>query len=665
MKSGWLLIGSVALLLLVSVAAVMQYRWINRASEADRQQQREFLDAALRNFADDFRERIHDPLPYFRPSPTVAPDTAFESHLSNLFLQWRATAERPQMISSISFGMESASGISFRRLAAEDKQFREATWPESLKLYRTILENRLRMPGGEPPLFPNGFALEVSEGRPVLVFPLVVSSEPPPPSEPEAPRAATAPSPEGAPQGGPPQGRMPPFATDPEALLRQLKPAPPEGRVRVPDLKGWCFLEFDSSYLEQYLLPELVNRHLGHDPLRDYMAAVVMGSPVKFLYRSDQSLSMDSLSSNDAEIIIFSPHLQPGRPPRMPPGGPPPEAGPPPGTGPPVQRPPREGPPPPPPPFPGARRPPPNAQLGRVENADPDSWRLLVKSRSGSLDELIDRTRRRNLALSFGTLLLLAGSTVMLALATRRARGLAAQQMEFVAGVSHELRTPLTVIQSTSYNLSRGMIQDPERVEKYGLVIQREARRLINQIERMLSFAGIQSGHKLYELHAVNASEIITRALDEYRTALEEGGWTVETSVPEDLPPVMADAQALESTVENLIENALKYAAEGRWLRVAATSSRGRRGPEVRITVSDHGPGISSADLPHIFKPFYRGQGFSSSTIHGSGLGLCLVERHMRAQGGSVAVESSQREGTTFTLHVPAIEEKETESSSD
>ncbi|HEX8176186.1 MAG TPA: HAMP domain-containing sensor histidine kinase [Pyrinomonadaceae bacterium] len=651
LKSGWLLIGCVALMLLMCAAAVMQYRWINRASEADRRQQREFLDAALRNFADDFRERIHYPLPYFRPSPTVPPDTAFESYLSNLFLQWRATAERPQAISSISVGLESASGVSFKRLTAEDKQFRDATWPESLKLYRTILENRLRMPGGEPPLFPNGFALAVSEERPVIVFPLVVSNEPPPPPpEPEAPPPATTPAPDGAPPEGGPVGRMPPSGTDPGALLQQLRPAPSEGRVRVPELKGWCFLEFDSSYLKQYLLPELINRHFGHEPLRDYMAAVVTGRPEKFLYRSDSGLSADSLLSSDAEIIIFSPQLQPGRPPRMPPG----------------DRPPGTGPPPPPPPFRGARRPPPpDAPTRRAGNVDPDAWRLMVKSRSGSLDELVDRARRRNLALSFGILLLLAGSTVMLALATRRARSLAEQQMEFVAGVSHELRTPLTVIQSTSYNLSRGMIQDPERVEKYGLVIQREARRLINQIERMLSFAGIQSGHKLYELRPVDVSEIIERALDEYRTALEEGGWTVEKSVDEDLPRVMADAQSLESAVENLIENAMKYAAESKWLRVAATSAHGRRGREVRITVADRGPGIVAADLPHIFKPFYRGQGVSSSTIHGSGLGLCLVERHLRAQAGSVSVESSAGEGTTFTLRLPAIEYEDDESSPD
>jgi two-component system, OmpR family, sensor histidine kinase SenX3 len=657
LKSGWLLIGCIALMLLMCVAAILQYRWINRASEADRRQQREYLDATLRNFSDDFRERVHYPLPYFRPTPALPLDTAFESYLANLFLQWRATSERPQMISSISFAVESPSGggPTFKRLSAGEKQFREESWPEALKLYRTILENRLRMPGGEPPLFPNGFALALSDGRPVVAFPLVITSDPPPPPPPEeAPPPAADSATNDGPKEGAPNGRAPSFGPAPSMLLQQLRPAPPKGMARVPEMKGWCFLEFDLSYLEKYLLPELINRHFGHEPFNDYMVAVVTGRPVKFIYRSDTGAGADSLLSSDAEIIIFSPHLQPGRPPHPPPTGAQPQPPPAPGTD--MQQ--RRGPPPPPPPppFAGVRRPVPGNPQARAESFDPDSWRLVLKGKSGSLDAMVDQARRRNLALSFGILLLLAGSTVMLGLATRHAHRLAEQQMEFVAGVSHELRTPLTVIQSTSYNLSRGMIQDPARVEKYGLVIQKEARRLINQIERMLSFAGIQSGHKLYELHPVNVGEVIDRALDEYRTAFEDGGWSVEKNVDEDLPQVMADAQSLESAIENLIENALKYAAEGRWLSVSATRAQSRKGREVQVTVADRGPGIAAADVPHIFKPFYRGHEVSSSSIHGSGLGLCLVERHLRAQGGSVTVKSTAREGTAFTLHLPAIE---------
>lgn len=653
-RSNWLLIGCVALMLLVGVAAVQQYRWINRVSEADRRQRREYVEATLRNFGDDFRERIHEPLPYFRPSPAVPDDTAFEPYLSRLALQWRATAEHPQLLGSVSFATTNASGVIFKRLRIGDKQFTEESWPEALTLYRTILENRLRMPGGEPPLFPNGFALALSDNRPVIVFPLVLSNEPPPPPRPEDSNTSTEtsqPATGGVPDGVAPSARMPPLGPEPDSLLQQLRTAPPKGVIHVPELKGWCFLELDLNYLENQLLPELVARHFGQETLNDYRVAVVTGRPTKIIYRSDSQLNADVLLSSDAEIVIFNPHLQPGRPTPPPPpppgdenlGQPRPERPPPPPAGPP-------------PPFISAVEGAPGNGAARPENAQ--AWLLILKNRSGSLDALVAQQRRRNLALSFGILLLLAGSTLMLMLATRRARGLARQQMEFVAGVSHELRTPLTVIQSTSYNLSKGMIQEPGRVEKYGLVIQKEARRLINQIERMLSFAGIQSGQKLYELRPVEVKEIINRALDEYATAFEEGGWHVDKQIDEDLPQVLADAQSLESAIENLLENGLKYASEGKWLSISATSVMNKKHREVQITVADHGPGIAPADLPHIFKPFYRGQGvLASSSINGSGLGLCLVERHLRAQGGRVTVKSSDGEGTAFTLHLAAHED--------
>ena len=187
-------------------------------------------------------------------------------------------------------------------------------------------------------------------------------------------------------------------------------------------------------------------------------------------------------------------------------------------------------------------------------------------------------------------------------------------------------------------------------MQQYGDVIQREARRLINQVERMLSFAGIQSGRRVYDSQPTNVTEIAERSLAEYAVPFAEDGWQIEQHFAEDLPLVVTDGPALESALKNLFENALKYAARGKWLSVSACAAQGSR--EVQIIVADRGPGIAPKHLAHIFEPFYRGQSVGATTS-GAGLGLCLVERNLRALGGSVTVKSALGEGTAFTLHLP------------
>ncbi|HLM55003.1 MAG TPA: ATP-binding protein, partial [Pyrinomonadaceae bacterium] len=184
--------------------------------------------------------------------------------------------------------------------------------------------------------------------------------------------------------------------------------------------------------------------------------------------------------------------------------------------------------------------------------------------------------------------------------------------------------------------------------------IQGEARRLIAEVERMLSFAGIQSGRAAYDFRLTDVGELVGRALEEFRPAFEDGGWTVEQDVPDSLPPVMADARAVESAVKNLVENGLKYGATGKWLRVSARADRNGKGSEVCVTVEDRGPGVGPSEAAHIFEPFYRGCAARDAAAGGAGLGLSLVRRHAEAHGGRVTVARSDEGGAVFTLHLPA-----------
>jgi signal transduction histidine kinase len=247
---------------------------------------------------------------------------------------------------------------------------------------------------------------------------------------------------------------------------------------------GWCFLEFDRAYLREHLLPELVARHFGGARTQ---AAIVARDPLSLVYALEPTVTIESLAQVDAGIVLLDASLQQDLPVTSPPLA--------------DQQPIVSG-------SPGV----PLAEIAGGRTG-PGAWVLVVKSQAGSYEELIEYWREHAVGLNFWMLVLLSGTSVMLILATVRARRLAQQQMEFVAGVSHELRTPLTVIQSTSYNLSQGTIQDPSRVKQYGDVIQREARRLINQVERMLSFAGIQSGRRAYDPQPTSVTEIAERSL--------------------------------------------------------------------------------------------------------------------------------------------------------
>lgn len=286
----------------------------------------------------------------------------------------------------------------------------------------------------------------------------------------------------------------------------------------------------------------------------------------------------------------------------------------------------------------------------RVAGTDGGRWRLLARHERGSLEAAVGGMRHRNLIISFGILMLMGVSIGLLALSSRRAQRLAQQQMEFVAGVSHELRTPVAVIRSAADNLSHGVVGDPDRVRRYGDALQLEARRLGEMVERVLQFAGIESGKPIAR-SPLAIEPLIREAVDAALPPGDESSF-VERHIADHLPPVLGDAGSLRSAIQNLVANALKYGGANRWVGVRAETGVDRR--DVRVIVEDHGRGIAAEDLPHIFDPFYRGANATSRQIQGSGLGLALVRRIAEAHGGRVTVETHDGSGSTFTLYLPA-----------
>lgn len=283
-------------------------------------------------------------------------------------------------------------------------------------------------------------------------------------------------------------------------------------------------------------------------------------------------------------------------------------------------------------------------------------WELLAKHREGSLEAAVARARKRNLAISFGSLLLLATSMALIIVSARRAQRLARLQIDFVAGVSHELRTPLAVICSAGDNLAEGVIPDSgNSIRKYGELIRSEGRKLAGMIEQIMQFAGSRRSRRAVTLQPAGINEIVESTLKQMQPEIAAAGFAIEKNYAPDLPRINVDAATLSRAIQNLIQNALKYSGENRWLSIRTQKAPQKRGAEVRLVVEDKGIGIGKEDMAHIFKPFYRGKAAAAAQIHGAGLGLFLVREILASMGGSVSAKSTPGKGSAFTLHLPAL----------
>ena len=292
-----------------------------------------------------------------------------------------------------------------------------------------------------------------------------------------------------------------------------------------------------------------------------------------------------------------------------------------------------------------------------------DDWRLIVRHRrGGALGAFIADSRRRDLAISFGVLLLLVISMGILIFTSTRAQRLAKLQMDFVTAVSHELRTPLTVISSAAENIAHGVVEGKPQLEQYGAVIGSQARKLFEMVEQILLFAAIREGQQRYSLRPLEVPEILDAALSGTSGLIRTAGFHVEQQVEPNLPQIVGDLPALSQCVQNLITNALKYGSEQKWIGIQARlAEHGMTGKEVQISVSDRGIGIAPEELRHIFEPFYRSPSVTAAQIHGTGLGLPLAKSIVEAMQGQLTVRSAPGRGSTFTLHLPCAEVRQLE----
>lgn len=293
-----------------------------------------------------------------------------------------------------------------------------------------------------------------------------------------------------------------------------------------------------------------------------------------------------------------------------------------------------------------------NVDSASIKFGDSGNWLLSVRHKSGSLSTAVTERRYINLFISFGILLTLALSIMILIFNSRKAQKLARQQMEFVAGVSHELRTPLAVIRSAGENLADLIVNDTERTRQYGLLIEKEGRRLSEMVEKVLLFSRVQSGNLCLNPVPVDLNQIIEEATNLCESALREGNFILVKELEENLPTVSGDRQTLVNIIVNLISNAVKYSGESNWIGIKSFYCQPGL---VIMEISDKGLGISLEDQKKIFEAFFRSEFVRNEQIEGTGLGLSLVKRIVKEHGGEITVESEPGQGSTFRVSLPTL----------
>ena len=259
---------------------------------------------------------------------------------------------------------------------------------------------------------------------------------------------------------------------------------------------------------------------------------------------------------------------------------------------------------------------------------------------------------------AFGFALLFAGTSIWVIQKNemRSQVQLARLQMDFVASVSHELRTPLTSILCAGENIRDGFARGrKDTVEQVSIIVD-QAAQLAGLVDQVMLFAAT-STKPSYPVQPLQVSEILSSALRNTSGLLQGSAFTVEQQIQEGLPPVLGDLSAVSQCLQNLIVNAVKYGPEQHHIKLSAQIDQSSESKtEVQISVQDRGRGISVADLPRIFEPFYRSPHVIAAQIHGAGLGLSIAKSMIEAVGGRLSVVSEVGAGSTFTLHLPVAD---------
>ena len=467
--------------IVVIVLGVLQYRWSNQVSEATSIRLADSLQMSMINWHLDFFRAFSEICVALRVDPDSSTQQDWNQYAQR-YAEWKKTTANPNLVAGLYIvRFDEAPAAQLLRLAPSEQRFEAGDWTSNLE----GLPEELQQSASKPS---DGRSSASSEETNAAAA-LDASSE-------FANRLYAG----GALAGWQFEPRVP-------ALVRSVahNPSAPAGRqAAARNAVDWIVIVLNRNDVQNNILPALAQRYFRGTEGLDYQVAVTSGRNAEHpLYSSDAGFGSAEIADADGAMNIFGRLRSDGQ-------------------GSPIHifhTPSQEN-------GPAASVAVTWFPLFPDAGADQD-WRLIVRHRrGGALGAFVADSRRRDLAISFGVLLLLVISMAILIFTSTRAQRLAKLQMDFVTAVSHELRTPLTVISSAAENIAHGVVEGRPQLEQYGSVIGAQARKLFEMVEQILLFAAIREGQQRYSLRPLRS------AGDSGRRAFRHGGAHSNGGVP-------------------------------------------------------------------------------------------------------------------------------------
>lgn len=228
-------------------------------------------------------------------------------------------------------------------------------------------------------------------------------------------------------------------------------------------------------------------------------------------------------------------------------------------------------------------------------------------------------------------------------------------RQEFLSNVSHELRTPLTAILTFVETLESGALEDAENNRRFLSIISRNAARMQDLINDILELSAIEAGTVRVQAVPLHLHNVIADVFTALAARAAERRIELRNEVAHEAL-VSGERNRLEQMITNLVDNAIKFNAEGG--RVTVTYRHDEKRERDIIAVTDTGEGIAPEHVERIFERFYRVDRARSRALGGTGLGLAIVKHLARAHDGEARVESTDG-GSTFTIELPLTQKDE------